>query len=201
MLHRGATYFGEPTTSEGLVTAPSEWAPRPDLYDQIDGMGAEIEVFELLAALVRATKPSFVVETGTHLGRSALALLDALRRNEHGRMVTIEILADCHAAAVARLQSAMPDAVGHRVGQCDAILGSSLDYTPSEHIDFLFCDSGVERAAEILHMRPYLSPRAFVAVHDTLKHRTWTGDMESLIPWVQWLDIPTPRGLTIGRVR
>ena len=42
-------------------------------------------------ALVRATQPDHVVETGTHLGLGSCAIAAALLRNGHGRLTTIDI--------------------------------------------------------------------------------------------------------------
>jgi methyltransferase family protein len=42
-------------------------------------------------AIVRATQPELVVETGTHLGLGSCVLASALLRNGHGRLTTIDI--------------------------------------------------------------------------------------------------------------
>ena len=42
-------------------------------------------------ALVRATQPDHVVETGTHLGLGSCAIAAALLRNGHGRLTTIDV--------------------------------------------------------------------------------------------------------------
>jgi hypothetical protein len=45
-------------------------------------------------ALVRATEPERVVETGTHLGLGSCVIAAALLRNGHGRLTTMDIDAD-----------------------------------------------------------------------------------------------------------
>jgi Methyltransferase domain len=45
-------------------------------------------------ALVRATEPDHVVETGTHLGLGSCVIAAALLRNGHGRLSTIDVDAD-----------------------------------------------------------------------------------------------------------
>lgn len=45
-------------------------------------------------ALVRATEPEHVVETGTHLGLGSCVIAAALLRNGHGRLTTIDVDAD-----------------------------------------------------------------------------------------------------------
>jgi hypothetical protein len=45
-------------------------------------------------ALVRATEPEHVVETGTHLGLGSCVIAAALLRNGHGRLTTIDVDSD-----------------------------------------------------------------------------------------------------------
>jgi len=184
---------------ESEFTVPTDWAPRPDLYAAFDTDAAEQEVCELLAALVRTLKPAFVLETGTHLGRSAVYLAEALRRNQYGCMVSLEINADY--AATARTLLSSHGLLGLGVGQCEVIQMSSFEYSPPVPIDFLFSDSELgTRRHELERLRPWLAPRAWVAVHDTLTHLSVIGDLAPL-GWLERVDIPTPRGLTIGRLR
>lgn len=57
----------------------------------IDEMAVEQETAELLYALVRASKPLLVVESGTGKGYATQPLLEALRANgQGGRLVTFE---------------------------------------------------------------------------------------------------------------
>jgi hypothetical protein len=42
-------------------------------------------------AIIRATQPDHVVETGTHLGLGSCAIAAALLRNGHGRLTTIDV--------------------------------------------------------------------------------------------------------------
>jgi predicted O-methyltransferase YrrM len=184
---------------ESEFSVPTAWAPRPDLYAAFDTDAAEQEVCELLAALVRALKPGFVLETGTHLGRSAVYLADALKRNRYGCMVSLEINAEHAAAARTLLDS--HGLLGLGVGQCEVIEQSSFEYVPPRPIDFLFSDSELgTRRHELERLRPWLAPRAWVAVHDSLTHMSVIGDLGPL-GWIERVDIPTPRGLTVGRLR
>lgn len=185
-----------PHHRESDFTAPSVWAPRPDLYGAFGTDAAEEEVCELLASLVRALKPCFVLETGTHEGRSAVYIADALRRNQYGRMVSLEINADYARTARSRVR----ETLGGWADFCDVIEQSSFEYIPPWPIDFLFSDSELgTRQQELERMRPFLAPRAWVAVHDSLTHRSVMGDLTS-VGWIERVDIPTPRGLTIGRI-
>ena len=187
-----------PVYKESDFTVPTAWAPRPDLYGAFGTDAAEEEVCELLASLVRALKPAFVMETGTHEGRSAVYLADALKRNQYGRMVSLEINTDCMKEARQRLSRYA--LLGGGLGQCEVLGESSFDYIPPQPIDFLFSDSELgTRLQELTRLRPYLAPRAWVAVHDSLTHRSVMGDLAPL-NWIERVDIPTPRGLTIGRL-
>lgn len=187
-----------PEYRESDFTVPTAWAPRPDLYGAFGTDAAEEEVCELLASLVRALKPTFVLETGTHHGRSAVYLADALRRNQYGRMVSLEINADYRKEARRRLWE--HELLGYGVGSCEVVGVSSFDYTPPQPIDFLFSDSELgTRLQELERLRLFLAPRAWVAVHDSLTHRSVMGDLTPL-GWIERVDIPTPRGLTLGRI-
>jgi hypothetical protein len=61
----------------GICAREPHWARRAGWY-----------------ALVRATQPDHVVETGTHLGLGSCAIAAALLRNGHGRLTTIDIDAE-----------------------------------------------------------------------------------------------------------
>lgn len=149
----------------------------------------------MLAALVRVVKPEFLLETGTNQGVSAVYLADALRQNGYGRMVTLEINTDYVTVAQTRVRE-------YGLSEyCTVLPMSSFDYRPQCQIDLLFSDAEMgNRIAEIERYRPFLAPRAWVVVHDSLKHASVIGDLSTL-GWIERIDIPTPRGLTIGRLR
>src|SRR5258708_3945530 len=74
------------------------------------GMAIELEVGEFLNALVRMTKPSIVVETGTHKGFSTLMIAQALKANGKGHLYTFDltdygIMKECERFGVASLVS------------------------------------------------------------------------------------------------
>jgi hypothetical protein len=62
---------------------------RAGLYHALDGDSAEIEVLELLEALVRLFKPAAVLETRADKGCGALALASGLRSNGYGLLHTV----------------------------------------------------------------------------------------------------------------
>lgn len=191
--------LGLPLHRESEFTlAPTEWCPHPELYSAYNTDAAEIEVLEVLAALVRALKPRFLLETGTHKGISAVYLADALRRNQYGSMVSVEI--NSHYAEAARTLLDSHGLLGLGIGQCEVLSMSSFDYEPPEPINFLFSDSEMgSRLLEVERFRQWLAPRSWVLMHDTLSHSGVIGDLTSL-GWIEKIDLPTPRGLSIGRL-
>lgn len=192
--------LGLPLHRESEFTlTPTEWCPHPERYSAYDTDAAEVEVLEVLAALVRAIKPSFLLETGTHRGISAVYLADALRRNQYGCMVSLEI--NTEYAASARMLLTSHGLLGLGIGQCEVIEVSSFEYVPPRQIDFLFSDSELgTRRHELERLRPWLAPNSWIAVHDVLSHGGVIGDLTSL-GWLEMISIPSPRGISVGRLR
>lgn len=174
---------------ESDFTHATEHCPNPERWHAHDGIATEVEVLELLAAMVRATQPDRVVETGTHLGHGAFAIGSALKANGHGRLTTFEVDADCHAAAAERC-AGLP---------VDCVLGSSLEHTPDGPVDFAWFDSETNlRADEFARYRPWMHARTVVGFHDTAPHHGWRHRLDGL--GLALLDLPTPRGVTFGRL-
>jgi predicted O-methyltransferase YrrM len=143
-------------------TEPHTECPHPQRWSMIDGWTAEIEVLEMLHALVRLIKPDMVVETGTWRGYAAIAMGQALRSNGGGRLITLEI--DPFACEAARER--ITEAGLSEIVSVENI--ASLAFAPAEPIDLLLLDSDVGlRAQEFRHFRPFLRERALVVVHDT----------------------------------
>ena len=175
---------------ESSFSPPWESCPHPELWHAHDGMATEVEVLELVAAFVRATQPELVVETGTHRGFGAEAIGDALYRNGHGRLVTLELDPVLVAEARERV-TGLP---------VEVVQGSSFDFVPLAPIDFAWFDSEPEiRAAEFVAFRPHMHSRSVVGFHDTHPRHLYRPQLDSL--GIQLLDLPTPRGVTFGRVR
>lgn len=119
-----------------------------------------VEEAFLLYALVRMTKPFYVVDAGTYIGISAVFMAEALRDNGIGRISTVE----------------------HNQGNLDAakILFKELgyveidlwkvefeDFLPLYPIDFLFLDTETAERVEQFHqLFPHLSKKSWVAFHD-----------------------------------
>lgn len=187
--------------SESEFTAPHPYAPHPEWWHAADSEATEEEVGLLVYGLVRGLQPDFVVETGAHIGRTTLKIAEALQANGHGHAVSLEVVPE-------RVEAARMLVHGGLVGSWVTVLEqSSLEYTPEQPIDFLFCDSLYElRPQEIKRFRPWLIPgRSIIAVHDWTSgirghYRDVRADLEELAAEgvvASPLLLPTPRGLAL----
>ena len=123
-----------------------------------DNLSAEHEVANFLASFVRLVKPKLVIETGYHLGRTAVPILDALEQNGYGALVTCDI------------EKKVPYMVPHSQLYFGVLSGREM-IEPLSNIDVAFLDSGGngERHREALALRGKLSPVAWVFLHDVLQ--------------------------------
>jgi predicted O-methyltransferase YrrM len=120
-------------------------------------------------ALVRATQPEHVVETGTQLGLGSCAIAAALLRNGHGRLTTIDIDA----------------ASGHLIGAqwgevVDRLTGSSVELLAKlPEVDIFLHDSlhtYEYETQELKAVEPNLRDRAIVLsdnAHDSSALSEW----------------------------
>lgn len=179
--------------SEADFTRPRPDCPYPNWWHAADAYATEAEVTELVAAMVRALQPEFVLETGTHTGTTAEAIGRALAANGHGRLVSLELDPGKASAAAGRLAAAkLPVTV---------VTGDSRTYVPDQPIDFAWFDSSIEaRVPEYERLLPFFSSRAVVMFHDTGPHH----DVRRRLVKVESLNLiylPTPRGVAIGQPR
>ena len=175
---------------ESDLTRPGPHCPHPERWHAHDGMATEVEVLELVAAFVRALQPDFVVETGTHRGFGAVAIGQALLANGHGRLWTLEVDEPLHVEALERTHG-LP---------VTCLLASSMSFVPPGPIDFAWFDSDPDlRADEYRRLRAWMHPRTIVGFHDTAPHHGIRPHLDGLD--LNLLDLPTPRGVTFGRVR
>lgn len=162
------------------------WTPvRPDCdttrWSAPDNMGSESEVSEFLAALVRLLHPDRVLETGTYLGFTAARIGKALKNQGYGHLDSLEV--DPSFADQARLLClGLPVTI---------YTTDSLDFTPQGEYDLMFFDSSITaRAGEMARFRRFASPRCVWVLHDSRNV-----NLKSL----GGLQLPTPRGLALGR--
>lgn len=178
---------------ESEFTRPRPDCPHPEYWTSADNDSTENEVLELVAGFIRGLQPEFVVETGTAFGYGALHIGRALKANGHGRLVTMEVDSDRCNKSRARVEG-LPVVVLNL---------PSLEYTPSEPIDFAWFDSLIHlRVAEFRAYYDYMSARCVVGFHDT-------GPQHSLRPGIVQLEneglikpifLPTPRGVCFAEV-
>jgi predicted O-methyltransferase YrrM len=191
------TAAGESLQPEYTPATPE--CPHPELWKMYDSMTAEAEVLDFLRQLVITLKPNLVVETGTFMGVSTLAIAEGLNQNGFGRVITVELDPKVFAKAKERI-----DASG-LASWIDARNQSSLDLHVNGSIDLLFSDSDINiREREVRHLLPQISPNGLILIHDASSHQKVVRDAalrleaEGLISVVL---IPTPRGLAVAQKR
>lgn len=186
---------------ESRYVGPTALCPEPERWSSTDGDSTEIEVSDLIGGLVRGLQPRLVVETGAAYGQTTRAVLAALDRNGHGALVTYETNPE-------RL-AVLPDHPRLTVAGDSGV----ADLTGRPPLDFAFLDSLYAlRVPEFLRLRRWMRTGTIVAFHDSGPERGWQEipsgrslraeiDHELVRPGlIAAIDLPTPRGLTIGEV-
>lgn len=182
------------TVPESTYTGARAFCPRPDLWHAPDIQATEIEVTELVGAMIRAIQPDHVVETGTYRGHTAEAIGRALAANGHGRLCTIEH--DEVLAGEARFRCVgLPVVV---------VNGDSLSFCPPWPIDFAWFDSGDRiRGDEFRRFYPFMHARTVVGFHDTGPQHQVFEQVEALVDeglLTRPLLIHSPRGVCFANV-
>jgi hypothetical protein len=179
---------------ESRWIAPNDHCPHPEWWHSTDFNATEIEVTAAVQGVVRALQPDYVVETGTASAQTTIAIGLALRKNGHGRLVSLEI---------------DPRLVEHGRQLCRRLpveirQQSSLDFIPDHLIDFAWLDSLPEiRHLEFRRYYPYMHRRTIVGFHDTGPFHPTRGFVDEIEQegLVKTIDFPTPRGFSLGRVQ
>lgn len=178
---------------ESSFTPPNDHCPHPDRYHSHDEDATEIEVTQLVAAMVRSLRPDFVLETGTYQGHTTFAIANALIDNDVD-IVTIELEYERWLAAYDAFLGDPNVTVVH---------GRSLDYVPPKPIDFAWFDSAIDiRAAEFCYFRNWMTPRTVVGFHDTAPHHPVRKQIERLAAMgimTPPLHLNTPRGVSFAK--
>ncbi len=173
--------------------------PHPERWKMYDSMTAEVEVLEFLKCLVTTVKPQLVVETGSFMGVSTVAIAEGLKQNGFGRVITCEHDPVVFAKARERLEAAglMP--------WLDCRNQSSLEIQVEGTIDLFFSDSDPPiREQEVRRFLPQISPHGLILMHDasshlaTVREAALRMEQEGLISVVL---LPTPRGLVVAQKR
>jgi predicted O-methyltransferase YrrM len=180
--------------TEARFTPPTDFCPHPEYWKSADSDSTEFEVLELIGALVRALQPEIVVETGSAFGYGSREIGKALKRNQHGRLYSLE--RDPERVAIARLRcQGLP---------VEIVQTESLAWAPPGPIGFAFFDSLTNlRVPEFLRYRPFMRPGTTVAFHDAAPHHDlydrWLRPLESSGA-VKMIRLHNPRGLVLAEV-
>jgi len=188
---------GESLQPEYTPATPE--CPHPERWKMYDSMSAEVEVLDFLRQTVITLKPGLVVETGTFMGVSTLAIAEGLKQNGFGRIITVEFDPKVFAKAKERIEAS-------GLGQwIDARNQSSLDLQVNGTIDLLFSDSDIHlREREVRHFLPQISPAGLILIHDAsslqkvVREAALRLEGEGLVSVVL---LPCPRGLVVAQKR
>lgn len=167
------------------------------------GWAVELEVGEFLNALVRMTKPSVVVETGTHKGFSTLMIAQALKANGKGHLYTFDlkdhgVLKECEQFGVASVVS---------FSKGDSAIGIFGLSTRVKNIDFLWLDADHSTEAvtrELDAALPMLRSGTLIAFHDLITDPREVKAVEEIrrrFPAWEYLNFITARGFALMRVQ
>jgi predicted O-methyltransferase YrrM len=147
----------------------SELARLTDAQERADALSefylpVTPEAGRLLYALVRASRPTTVVEFGMSLGISAVHLAAALRDNGSGRVVTTELSAAKIAAAKRTFADAgLDDLITVLEGDATATLAGL-----NGAVDFVLLDGWKELYLPVMKiLEPRLSPGALIVADNT----------------------------------
>lgn len=193
-----------PVGPESRFSSADWMVPHPEHWTSTDDHSTEIEVSDMLAGMVRGLQPEYVVETGSAWGQTSEAIGHALKKNGHGRIISLEVDAE-------RVEYSKQRCKGLPV---ECLQMSSMDFTPEEEIQFAFFDSLFPlRVPEYLRYYPWLKKGAIVAFHDTHpghgggQFKEYHMDLRTTIiteleqKWMlKVLYFQTPRGIMVGEV-
>jgi len=143
--------------------------------------------------------PEHAVETGTWLGRSAVAIASALRENGFGHLISLESDSEVAHCAMSQIRAA---GLSEWV---EIIAERSLNFQPRNELQFALLDSeGRFRAEGFRHFYEKLAAGATVVLHYTgSQHEGLADAIRELIAQGQLAGsfFPTPRGIFAGSAR
>jgi predicted O-methyltransferase YrrM len=187
---------------ESRFTPANQFCAHPEYWTSLDQDSTENEVSEMLAGLVRAIQPEYVVETGTAYGVTTMLLGAALKQNGHGRLVSLDT------------DGQMIENARKGVREFENLIGdipveirqqNSMDFVPDQDIDFAFFDSWQEgRHLEYSRYKELgrIKSGTIIAFHDTAPHHQVLKHIKALeeAGEVRPIYFRTPRGVTIAQV-
>lgn len=168
---------------------------HPTAYTARHPQSAEDEVGDFLWGVIRLTHPDHVLETGAYEGDTTKRLVDAVTRNGHGTVTTVEV-DERRAETVARK---LPTArVLH--GSFETV---NLEPPSSGGYGVAFFDSHWERDREYKAAAPHLTPGAVLVFHDCgpqHKNGAVRARVEGLMRegLIEGFYLPCPRGVIVA---
>lgn len=163
---------------------------RADIFQSFEGGSVELEVMDFLYSIIRLFKPQAILETGTHLGFSALAMAKACQDNGFGKIFSIEL--DPEKIEKAKLLVNSVELLPF----VEFINGDSLSVIPQfkgkiNGFGFVFLDSITPlrpKEFELLYSLGLISN--IVAFHDTsrLREQTLLNEAEPQSPYCEAMD-------------
>lgn len=203
MTSRWAALSADLRLTEHLESAvhPHVPAERADLFRSRDCESTEFEYLNLLHALILASKPALVLETGSGRGYGTTAIAAGLQFNGFGRLITVDL---------GHAQDAKDVIERSGLGEYVAFSCSSglefLRRWAGPRFDFIFFDSDIHerwQEYEMLRQRDLLSAGGLVAFHDSSALRTGvTSDLnysKNVRALRHSVHFPLSRGFTIAR--
>lgn len=119
-------------------------------------MKTESEVIDLIYSLVRVTKPTVVVETGTYRGHGTQAISKALEANDRGNLWTVEIE-----------PYEYPETPRTTFVTANSIEWSAKDAPAGINFAFVDCSSDYHDRVEVFkNLWPRMTPGGIICVHD-----------------------------------
>jgi Predicted O-methyltransferase len=187
------------------LAVPTPECPRPERWSCYDSQSAELEILALLTALVTATKPHLVLETGCYLGHSTLALARGLQTNGHGYLYTCDTVR-AHAQATEGALRRDGLSAWAETQVCEGLQLIRRLAKENYSVDFAFLDSDQHaRQAELIELWNLMRPGGLIVIHDTNTHHDKSSGLRTFVfDWLrarvaEFLHLDTPRGLVLVR--
>ncbi len=159
------------------ASATLNYGGNPGWPNPFGAMAPTLDECELLYALIRATRPTVVYESGTGVGVSAAFIASALAENGHGKLLTYEPVGEFETEARAGLD------------------GLPVEFTAGPHTgaaDLVYLDSAPGLREREIEWWLTRSARTVVVVHDALRDYPEFALGDGVI-------LPTAYGLWVGR--
>ncbi len=168
---------------------------KDSLWQARDEQGAEKETSEFIYGLIRLIKPAVVVETGSYLGDTTIAIAKALKENNHGHLYSCDI----DGSYVKEVNEWLKREGLQDCAQVILIRGEELISQLGSQIEFAFIDSGGEkgvREGEIKALIPFMKPLQMFALHDTAPQHVGMNAVADAVKLPK-VYFNCPRGLTL----